>query len=120
MSRGQCERGRAERGDGEKLAGSCAHYRIENPGLNVLLCILEEGVEDSGKHKVQNDQFSYWCFQPQEGQTHLVISSPQRQRPANPGLCPVDWGSPANSLAVTAAPSLPIKTCFFFCSSKAI
>lgn len=68
--------------------------------------------EASGEHEVQNYQFSHWCFHPLEGCTLLATSSPQRQRPANPELCAVDWGSLADSLAVTDAPSLPIKTHF--------
>lgn len=106
MSRGQCERGRAEHGDGEKWLSSCAHYRIGNPGLTLLLCIL-----DNGQHKVQNDQFSHWCFQPQEGHTQLATSSPLALSDRDTELCPVET---LLTVLLSPAPSLPIKTCSFF------
>lgn len=55
MSRGQCERGRAEYGDGEKLAQQLAQDRIGTPGLTVLLwhSRLRKGLRtmDSIKYK---------------------------------------------------------------------
>lgn len=96
--------------------GSCVCCRIGSAGLTVSVqSRLGLRTVNNIKCKITSfliGAFSLSKFIPSYGGfLHSAM------RLADPELCPVDWGSPADSLAAT---SLPVKTCFFFGSSKTV